>query len=44
MSPFRQACVAAGMGEWGFSADGNHVRVARTQPLQLGNVPPAEKA
>jgi hypothetical protein len=31
MSPFRQACVAAGIGEWDFSADGNHVRVTRQQ-------------
>jgi hypothetical protein len=38
MSPFRQALLALGVGEWEFRADGCHVRVARLFPLQLGNV------
>ena len=34
-SPYRRALIALGLGEWAFSPDGRHVRVARDLPLQL---------
>lgn len=36
MSPFREALLAGGHGEWAFVA-GELVRVAREQPLQLSS-------
>jgi hypothetical protein len=38
ISPFREALLVRGHGEWAFHADGRHVRVAREAPLQLTSV------
>ena len=38
ISPFRQALLMRGHGEWAFHADGKHVRVAREAPLQLSSL------
>jgi hypothetical protein len=38
LSPFRQALLMRGHGEWAFHADGKHVRVAREAPLQLSSL------
>ena len=38
ISPFRQALLVRGHGEWAFHPDGKHVRVAREAPLHLSSL------